>query len=348
MDESDSELPPLRPLPPRELKELTPKPSEEADTEENPAEKNPGDVPGANSEGAPPAGLELSVSSAGNLETLPDDTSGEGVNPDELDEVPGPTRPRCDDRFSPVLVMELRQAVRSRFVVFAMCMVLLALLIGAWWLLFIARPMTSGSREFGPEFFQGIFSVYFFGCYFFIPLYTAIRLDAARSSAGMELIAITDLTASNIIAGKLKAGMVLAMMMMGLSLPFMTLSFLLRGIDLLTIFAIAMFAFVMFFGGTYWVLFWSSIPGPVMMRIVLYIIAIGGLLVSGIGFFAGTISIQQTGILELLGTPGFWYLMFILGIMWGFGNFIAHSVSVTSIQTNADRRAVMNEFYEMT
>jgi len=250
-----------------------------------------------------------------------------------------------EDRVSPILMLELRQATRNRFVMFAIAVLLIALLGASAYMLFVELPGT-GLSEFGKDYFNAIYAVLFATAYFFIPLYTSVRLNVERIGNGMEIFSITNLTASNILLGKMGTACALILLFFGLSAPFLAMSYILRGIDLFTVYGVILLSVIMIIGGTYWALFWGSIPGPIVMRICFFALGISGLGLSFLGILEAVQEIQTTGLMDIISNVGFWFLSIVLLVLWGFGSFIAHSVSVSSIQTNADRRATLNELYD--
>jgi len=141
---------------------------------------------------------------------------------------------------NPVLVKELRQAVRSRFVAAALLLFLLVQ-VGGTGIMLVVRNLAgienySALFEAGRMMFHMLFAVLTAACLLFIPAYTGVRLAAERRQDNLDLLYITAIRPPAVIRGKQFAGAVIALLLFGASAPFMSFTYLLRGIDLPSIF----------------------------------------------------------------------------------------------------------------
>ena len=146
---------------------------------------------------------------------------------------------RLDDAMSPVVVKELRQAVRGRFIVMLLMAFLatqlvtmgIALLVGA-------ENAAADTTAMGRTTFLWLFGILLGTCLLCIPLYTGIRLGVERSDSDVDLLYITTIRPRSIILGKLTSSMLLTLLIFASSLPFMVFTYFLRGIDMPSIFVL--------------------------------------------------------------------------------------------------------------
>lgn len=144
--------------------------------------------------------------------------------------------------FNPIVIKELRQAVRSQ-ILSGMLLLLLAML-------FLASVTSLGGQslfmdrasEMGQGMFNSCLGVLAITGLVFIPLYTGIRL--ALECQRSDLVFFTPLPITKLVHGKLLSGMCLAGLFFSVCLPFMAFSSLLRGLDFITI----QFVLVLLFG----------------------------------------------------------------------------------------------------
>lgn len=145
---------------------------------------------------------------------------------------------RLDDAMSPVVVKELRQAVRGRFIVLVLMAFLaiqlvtlgIALLVGA------DQAAMADSMAMGRTTFLWLLGFLLGTCLLCIPLYTGIRLGVERSDSDVDLLFITTIKPRAIIFGKVTSSMLLTFLIFASSLPFMVFTYFLRGIDIPSIF----------------------------------------------------------------------------------------------------------------
>ena len=145
-----------------------------------------------------------------------------------------------DDRLNAVMVKELRQAVRARFIVG----ILLLFLAGQ---LAVVGIAILGSSDLGADLqpgsgvFSMLYGVLAFACLVCVPAYCGMRMDGERSETNIDLMFTTTLKPRAIVWGKLLSGMILAAFFASVCVPFMTFTYLLRGIDLPTISILLLF-----------------------------------------------------------------------------------------------------------
>ncbi len=139
------------------------------------------------------------------------------------------------DRVNPIVVKELRQAVRSRFVIAILMLFLLVNLsvIGVY-VMFADEAATSSTG--GRDIFMWLLAVLAFTCICMVPIYASVRLAAERNDTNTDLLFATTIKPAAIIRGKFWAAMAMAVLIYSCCMPFLSVTYLLRGIDLPTIF----------------------------------------------------------------------------------------------------------------
>ena len=135
-----------------------------------------------------------------------------------------------DSRLNPIVVKELRQISRGKF--------LPVMLIG---FLFTQLSITGaatffGSAEPGPDLYWALLGFLTGICYLLIPAYAGFRLAQERSDLNKDLLFITTLKPASIVLGKTLSAAVLAALIYSVCMPFIALTYMLRGIDLLSAF----------------------------------------------------------------------------------------------------------------
>jgi ABC-type transport system involved in multi-copper enzyme maturation permease subunit len=207
---------------------------------------------------------------------------------------------RLDDWVNPIVVKELRQAVKSRLVV-VILMVFLVLMLAV--MLFSLSFQEAGGDTLGSTWNAGsrVFAALQFilmpTLMLVVPAYAAIRMGGERSDNNVDLLFISTLSPGAIISGKFVASLMIAVMIFSIFAPFMTFTYLLRGIDLPTIGFILWIDVLAMLGSTIVALFLASVPGP---RALKFAVNFGGFL----GIF-WIFCLLTAGTMEIISRPGF-------------------------------------------
>lgn len=145
---------------------------------------------------------------------------------------------RLDDAMSPVVVKELRQAVRGRFIVMLLMGFLVTQLVTMGIALLVGADNAAAvdTMAMGRTTFLWLLGILLGTCLLCIPLYTGIRLGVERSDTDVDLLFITTIRPRAIVFGKLASSMLLTVLIFAASLPFMVFTYFLRGIDMPSIF----------------------------------------------------------------------------------------------------------------
>jgi len=135
---------------------------------------------------------------------------------------------------NPILVKELRQAMRSRAFLGAFALLLAVLFGGSYiivWDYTTHTPQSLGSSMFEMHLFiLVLFST------ILIPFYVAFGILTERNPSNIELMYYTTLSPWAIVRGKFFAGAYMAVLLFSVCMPFMSFSYFLRGVDLPAIF----------------------------------------------------------------------------------------------------------------
>lgn len=251
-----------------------------------------------------------------------------------------------DDRVNPIVVKELRQAVKSRFIM-GVLLLMLALLVGTL-LLFVMNSANLGrtsSAEGGNLFgiFQGMLLAV---CMLFVPVYLGARLTAERSSATSDLLYVTTLRPSSIVWGKLVAGMAVAGMIFAVCAPFMVVTYLLRGIDPPTIlFVLALDAMVVL-SASMLAIFLGALPVGWPVKILL------GLIAGAVGFYAFVAvtfmlmwELTRSGVGASMGSSDFWWTLLGVGSLWLSVIGLVFFMTVAMIAPATSNRALPIRLY---
>lgn len=179
---------------------------------------------------------------------------------------------------NPVLLKELRQAVRSKFIIGIIYLYLVALIAGLALFLFgatVDRALNSSENPLGLYLYTALMGVLWFAA-ILIPNYAAWRLNSEKNENKIDMLFITCLTPGQIVRGKFYGSMSLTILLVSLSLPFMVFCYLLRGIDIPAILSGcgSLLLFSAMFNSL--ALFVGAIPGNKMFKSLLRIGSVMG------------------------------------------------------------------------
>jgi hypothetical protein len=144
---------------------------------------------------------------------------------------------------NPVVVKELRQAVRSRAVTGMLLFFLVVLFIAMVIVLVNESVDFAQDTQAGAEIFTVFVVLLAIASILFIPLYVGIRMAGERQENNADLLYISTLSPTRIILGKFLCGAYVILLFFSACMPFMAFTNLLRGIDLPTVFLILAFLF---------------------------------------------------------------------------------------------------------
>jgi hypothetical protein len=235
---------------------------------------------------------------------------------------------------NPILVKELRQAVRSQVLEWMLMVLLLMLFVGSVAAL-AGESLREGVIEAGRAVFRSCLAMLAVGGLIFIPIYTGIRLALEKHQTDMMFY--TPLRAQNVVRGKALGGVYLAGLLLSVCLPFMAFSSLLRGLDLFTILFTVMLLFVAISVAILASVAVGAVRTPVAGKLVL-----GGAFAGGLAVFCWKIifflfDIVQSGIQPLIMNGDFEYKIYVLLVAMIVGSIMSYGLSLSSFVKDAHR-----------
>ena len=189
---------------------------------------------------------------------------------------------RLGDLVNPIVIKELRQAVRGRFVVTLVVLSLLAETIAVI-VAMLGQRLESTSIErtpVGAPLFMSIYSVLLFGSIILIPFYAGLRMMAERSDSNVDLFFITAIRPRNVVLGKALSAAAMTALIFSASIPFLVFSYVLRGINFISILLVASFGFVLVVSQSILALFIGALPASkpfkILLGLSLFVVSMGG------------------------------------------------------------------------
>lgn len=248
---------------------------------------------------------------------------------------------RMDDRISPVIVKELRQAVRGRFIV-AVVLVFLAVQLLTMGIALLANAVTAASLEqsaAGRPVFLTIFGILMGTCLVCIPAYTGIRLAAERSDVNVDLLFITTLQPLAIILGKLGSAVILTLLIYSACVPFLAFTYFLRGIDFPSIFILLSMGLLAISVMVSLAITLATVPVTRPFKIMIGL----GMLVMGFPMIPVTIALAfqflQSSGGSLLGTSEFWITAAVVILFVSSGCAVLLTIATANVTPPAANRA---------
>lgn len=234
---------------------------------------------------------------------------------------------------NPVVIKELRQAVRSQILSGILLLFLLLLFLGSAAALAKQGVARGEVLEMGRNMFNACLAILTVSCLVVIPAYTGIRVALEQHQE--DFILYTPLPVTKLVRGKLLGGVYLAGLFYSACVPFMTFSSLLRGIDWLTI---QFVLFVLLIGICVAILAAIAVAVlqvPLLVKAVCGVVLVGILLLACdilLKFFFGVV---RSGIAPSLKTPSFYFGFISLFGLAMFGAATAYSLSISYITKNS-------------
>lgn len=236
---------------------------------------------------------------------------------------------------NPVLLKELRQAMRNRFLTSALMLLLAAL--------FLALVATLARRSFLPEenprvgllLVRAFLVILTAITFVFVPLYVGIRLYLERRESDFDLMFITPLAPRRIVRGKLLCGIYLAGMFFSVCMPFMVFTNLLRGVDLPTIIVILIFLFEAVWLAIQSAILFGCFPIRTHFKILIGCLFSAGLLIAGCGVVALCFGMLRSGVPSIKSWD-LWIWLAATFVLAAGGTWVLFLASVTFV-TNDNR-----------
>ena len=207
---------------------------------------------------------------------------------------------------NPVVVKELRQAVRSWAVTGTLLLFLLVLFCAAV-IFFVTQSFDATvNPRMGAQIFS-TFSVILTGAsLLFIPVYIGVRVAAERQESDLDLLYISTLSPARIIRGKFFCGAYVAILFFSACMPFMTFTNMLRGIDLPSVFFTLLCLFLAVCCAVQVAIFLACLPISKLLKILVGLAAVITVfpMLGGLNFW--TFEMVRRGVGSMMGDPNFW------------------------------------------
>ncbi len=216
---------------------------------------------------------------------------------------------RLDDALNPIVVKELRQAVRGRFLA-GILIFFLALQSITLGIFLVSNGISSislvGGDSHGEQVFAILAGILFFATVVCVPVYTAVRIYSERSGDQMALFFVSTLAPHRIVAGKLASNLVLSLLLFSACLPYLSFTYYLRGIDLPTVFVALAAGLLASAAAIQGAIFLASLPVSRVLRVLVGLVGLGGLMLLYISVLGLAVAMSDAGIGSQLATWAFW------------------------------------------
>lgn len=247
--------------------------------------------------------------------------------------------------FNPVVVKELRQAVRS-WAVTGMLLLFLAVLFCTSVGLLVSQSFNeSMNQRLGATIFQSFFAILAGASILFIPLYVGVRLAAERQESNLDLLYTSTLTPGSIIRGKFLCGAYTALLFFSACMPFMAFTNLLRGVDLPSIFLLLVYLFVVVCAAVMVAIFLACLPVSKGFKVLL---GLGGV-IGGFFFVIPLVMVSwqmmRSGVGAMIGAREFLAGFSTSGAMTLAGLVLLYYLSVALISPVSANRALPLRIY---
>ncbi len=257
---------------------------------------------------------------------------------------------RLDDALNPVVVKELRQAVRGRFLA-GLLILFLALQLLTLGVFLLTEDVSTidlvGGKSYGQEVFGFLVGLLFFATVFCVPIYAAVRIYAERSSDQMALYFVSTLAPHRIVAGKLASNLALSLLLFTACLPYLSFTYYLRGIDLPSVFVGLAAGLLASAAAIQGAVFLASLAVSRMARVLIGLAGLVALMVLFMSVLGFAVAAPDLGFGSQLGSWEFWgpALTVLGGSGLAFG--LVFSLSVAILTHAAANRAFPVRLYAL-
>lgn len=251
---------------------------------------------------------------------------------------------RFDRLLNPIVVKELRQAVRSRFVS-GMLILFLIVQLSVVTIAVLGRADLAEdfSLSAGQEITGWLFGILIVACLLFVPMYTGVRLTYERRDIQGDLMYTTTISPWAVIRGKLVSAVMLTVLIYSVCMPFMTFTYLLRGVDVQVLLVSLGVGFVAVLVGVQLAILWSCIRASGVLRVIMNLAGIGMLAVMAVSL------ISYLGFWMTYGLPTdepwFWPAMATAGAYSLLAVGLVHCLSVALISPDSSNRMLATRIY---
>ena len=207
---------------------------------------------------------------------------------------------------NPIVIKELRQAVRSWAVTGMLMLFLTVLFVTSLVFLVNYSFNVNANLHLGGSMFSAFVVILAGASGLFIPLYVGVRMAAERQENNPDLLYVSTLSPFRIVLGKFLCGAYMAILFFSACMPFMAFTNLLRGVDLPTVFLILAFLFLVVCAANMIAIFLACLPvsRPFKFLFVIYgLFQSFGIISSLIGT---SLLMMSSGVGMMMSARGFW------------------------------------------
>ena len=241
---------------------------------------------------------------------------------------------------NPVVVKELRQAVRS-WAVTGMLLLFLVVLFITSLVFLVGQSFTVNANErLGATIFQAFITILTGASMVFIPLYVGVRLAVERVESNLDLLYISTLTPGRIIRGKFLCGAYMAVLFFSACMPFMAFTNLLRGVDLPSIFFILLYVFLIVCLANQVAIFLACLPLSRPFKILLALIGTILMFVMVMPVVGASWQLMRSGVGAMMAGRGFWVAFATTVGLCFAGALLLYFLSVALISPVSANRAL--------
>ncbi|MFN0205881.1 MAG: ABC transporter permease [Planctomycetota bacterium] len=140
------------------------------------------------------------------------------------------------ERLNPILVKEVRQALRGRF--FAWIFWLTLLLAAGVSFISLGKANIENDTAIGLQLFSAVFVCLSIAIHGFVPFTAFQSIGSEWEENTIDLLLLSNLTPSQIVRGKILSSLIQTLLLYSAFVPFLALAFLFGGIDLLAAFVV--------------------------------------------------------------------------------------------------------------
>jgi hypothetical protein len=208
--------------------------------------------------------------------------------------------------FNPIVIKELRQAVRSWAVTGMLLLFLIVLFITSLVFLVGQSFKVDENMQLGGAMFSAFVVILAGASGLFIPLYVGVRVAVERQENNPDLLYVSTLSPFRIVLGKFLCGAYMAVLFFSACMPFMAFTNLLRGVDLPTVFLILAFLFLVVCAANMIAIFLACLP---LSRPFKFLFVIYGLFQSaGIvgSLILNSLMMMRSGVGAMFAAKTFW------------------------------------------
>ena len=246
---------------------------------------------------------------------------------------------------NPIVLKELRQAVRSWAVTAMLLLLLLVLFVVAMAVLVNQSFEVAVNEQLGGDLFRAFLVVLAGAGILFIPLYLGLRVAAERQDNNPDLLYISTLSPGRIIRGKFYCGAYVTLLFFSACLPFMALTNLLRGVDLPTVFFLLACLFLVVCSVNLAAIFIACLPISKMFKIALSLAGFFFLFSVLSGVTLASFELMREGVGAMMFRREFWDAALSFLVLAAATGGLFYVLSVALISPPSANRALVPRIY---